>query len=267
MEAFAEVPPLAVDPAAPCAVLADLHGNLEALDATTAWLDGHGVGQAVVLGDLVGYGASPGEVLAEVRRRGWLALRGNHEEMLLGIDRGFHQGVVKERARAAIEWTRQRLDGQTDGYLEALPAAARIGGEAVCVHGSLVDPFHCYAYIYDLSLDLNVRRLHELQPPAGAVVFFGHTHWPKIFRVEGEDWHEMPSGGETVLDRGAEHFVNPGSVGYPRDGDPRASFLVFSPAERRLTHVRVAYDVEAAAKKIEAAGYHEEIAQRLRQAR
>jgi diadenosine tetraphosphatase ApaH/serine/threonine PP2A family protein phosphatase len=265
-QCLAQLQELPTDAAEPYALLADLHGNLEALQEVTAWLDANGVQQAVVLGDLVGYGASPTEVVALVRERGWSALRGNHEEMLLGLDRGARQGMVKERARAAIDWTRQSLDGTSDDYLAALPAAARISDDVVCVHGSLVDPLHCYAYIYDLSLDLNIRSLRQLDGPPGTLVFFGHTHWPKHFRVEGDTWQEMPLEAETSLDRDAEHFLNPGSVGYPRDGDPRASFMVYAPRPRRLHHLRLAYDIETATRKIERAGYHEDIAPRLREA-
>lgn len=268
MEDLTELTELELDPCQPWAVLSDLHANLEAFQAVLAELDGRGVGQAVVLGDLVGYGASPVEVLDLLAERDFPAIVGNHDEMVLGRDRGARTGMVKKRARDAVLWTRDRLTPEHLKRLDALPQAARIGDDVILVHGSLVDPLHCYAYIYDLSLELNLRRLAELDPPAGTVVFFGHTHIPKIFRTVRETFTETPTGPRPiVLDRDAHHFVNPGSVGYPRDGDPRAAALIFHPADRTVELLRVEYDIEAAAGKVEVAGYHLEIAERLRSAR
>lgn len=268
MRSLAELPVFGLDVDRPFALLADVHSNLEALSEVLRWLDAQGVEQGVVLGDVIGYGASPGEVMALLRRLGWPVLRGNHEDMFLDFGNLDPWLSLNERARRAICWTRQQLDGEARDYISTLPDAALLGGEAIAVHGSLVDPRHCHAYIYELSLDLNLRRLNELQAPAGTLVVYGHTHRPKVFRAAGEEWRQLDSeSGELRLEPGAYHFVNPGSVGYPRDGDPRASFMVWHPRRRELALIRLPYDVAAAARKIRAAGYHDEIAARLLEAR
>jgi diadenosine tetraphosphatase ApaH/serine/threonine PP2A family protein phosphatase len=212
----------------------------------------------------VGYGASPQEVSDRIRQRAWPRLRGNHEDMLGDFSIVDGRGMLKKRARASIEWTREVLGPERVAELAGLPRALRPAPDVLAVHGSLVDPNFCYAYIYDLSLDLNIRRLHELATPPGTLVLHGHTHWPKVFRVtEGGEWRDLKIGeGEVGLDREARYFVNPGSVGHPRDGDPRASLMVWDPAGRRLEHVRLEYDIETTLGRIRAAGYSEEIVER-----
>ncbi len=248
----------------PLALLADIHANIEALAAVTGWLDQHGIKQAVVLGDLIGYGAAPNEVLGEIRRRGWLAIRGNHEDILLDPTYSEQRGGLKARARAALDWTRQHLDVSSRQFIESLPLAAALGHEMIAVHGSLVDPRRCYAYIYDLSLDLNIRRMTELALPPGILIVHGHTHQTKIFQVQEEDWNELdPAPGERRLDPASSFFINPGSVGLPRDGNPQASFMVWDAAHRSLRSVRVAYDVQSAAQRILLAGYSDEVAEYL----
>ncbi len=263
---FDALPSWTLDRDQPCAVLADLHANLEALAAVDRWLASEGITQVLVLGDLVGYGASPEAVVALVRERGWRCLRGNHEELLGGTAPASVE--LKKRALAAIEWSRSRLSPEDAAWLGGLPEIVRLDRAAVAVHGSLVARRHCWAYIYDLSLDLNLRSLQELALPAGSLVLFGHTHRGVLYSTDGEQWQEVPaSTQDRELDEAAWTFVNPGSVGYPRDGDPRASLLVWEPARRRVRHVRLAYDVAAAAERIRAAGYAPELAARLLEAR
>ena len=269
MSAWQDLP---IEPGRPLALLADVHANLEALHAVVEDLDRQGVDQAVVLGDLVGYGASPNEVVAVVEQKGWPMIRGNHEDMLRSFATVDARGVLKKRARKAIEWTRDQLESGVSSRLASLPLGARLAPDLWAVHGSLVDPVHCYAYIYDLSMDLNVRALRRLGAPAGTVVLHGHTHWPRLFRISGDTWHEQRASadgelGERRLGFDGEWMLNPGSVGYPRDGDARAGFAIWWHAERRLEHRRLAYDVEAAAEKVRRAGYAPEMAERLIEAR
>ena len=253
----------------PLALLADIHANLEALEAVLDFLDAEGIHQAWVLGDLVGYGASPVEVVDRIKERGWPMIRGNHEDMLLSFAHADDRGVLKKRARKAVEWTRERLGPRQCKRLGCLPSAAR-NNDLWAVHGSLVDPSHCYAYLYDLSLDLNIRALRHRNPSSGTVVAHGHTHTPKIFRVSGHDGfdHPLPRDEEGIeLSTEEEWLINPGSVGYPRDGDVRASLMIWHGHKRRLRYVRLSYDVESAAERIRRAGYAPEIAERLLEAR
>jgi predicted phosphodiesterase len=261
-----DLPELLGEPSAPVALLADLHGNLPALRAVLAELERRGVANALVLGDLVGYGPWPVEVVAEVRARGWPAIAGNHEQMLLG--RAPEHLAPKPWALAALVWTAAQLAPSARAYLEALPLCGRMGTDWVLVHGALVDPRHCYAYTYDLSLDLNVRKLRELDLPAGVVVATGHTHRAAVFEVVGDEWQARDlRAGPLVLAADRSHFVNPGSVGYPRDGDPRASFAIWDAARRQLEVVRVAYPVAETLAALRQVGFDERFLERLEAAR
>lgn len=261
------LPALDVDGSRPFAVLADLHANLEALETVTAWLDARGVDQAVVLGDVIGYGASPRRTVERVRSRGWYVVRGNHEDMLLDPAYVERTRSVKRSARRALDWTRESLDPEALAWMRSLPPIARLGSRGLAVHGSLVDPRHCYAYIYEFSVDRNAERLHAMDAPPGTVLWFGHTHAPAAFRAGADGCEALEPEPERVLAPPGRFLVNPGSLGFPRDGDPRAAFAVFDPRRSLLTRVRVAYDVELAAARIRKAGYGDEIAERLLAAR
>jgi diadenosine tetraphosphatase ApaH/serine/threonine PP2A family protein phosphatase len=268
MPAIDSLPRLELEPMRPFAILADLHANEAATLAVDAWLRCRGIGQAVVLGDIVGYGASPQETVDMVRARGWCAIRGNHEDMLGDLSHVDRTRSLKSAARKALDWTRARLDRESLAYLVALPLAARIGSYALAIHGSLADPRYCYAYIYEFSLDLNAQRLRQLGLDDGGLVFYGHTHHPSSVRVGALDLGELGAGeGEICLPGPDRFLINPGSVGFPRDGNPRASFAVYDPETRSLQRIRVGYDVEAAAEKIRKAGYDDGLAARLRSAR
>lgn len=260
------VPSLSIDGSRAFAVLADLHANLEALTAVDSWLRRRGIDQAIVLGDLIGYGASPLEVLELVRYRGWPCLRGNHEEIVLGL--APETIAFKRRAVACAEWTRAQISPRDIDFLASMPTIARIGEDVLAVHGSLVDRRHCYAYIYDLSLDLNVRALAQLAPPPGTLVLHGHTHRPAIFATDGRDWESITPGvPDLALGADRWYFVNPGSVGYSRDGDTRASFMTWEPETRRLDLHRLEYNIHSAVDRIRTAGYSDDIAERLLAAR
>ena len=263
-------PLLSLDGDRPTALLADIHANIDALQAVCAYLDRQGVDQALVLGDIVGYGASPVRVIDEIDNRGWAMIRGNHEDMLGSFDTVDARGRLKSCARRSIEWTRRQLDDTARHRLARLPTAGRCPPHLWAVHGSLVDPTFCYAYIYELSLDLNVAALERAELPAGSLVAHGHTHHAGIFRVVGGTWSRLEAGADgspTHLDPESRWLINPGSVGYPRDGDPRASFMIWEPATRRLGRIRLPYDVEAAARRIDQEAYAPGLAERLRAAR
>ncbi len=265
---FFDLPEIPFDPKHPVAVLADLHANLEAVSAVARWLEAEGIHQVLVLGDLVGYGASPSEVLDLVREKGWPCVLGNHD--LWAADPAQMEVPyrrIKDHARQTLEWTYRQLDSDQHRALLALPKILRLGSAAIAVHGSLVDPDHCFAYIYDLSLYLNIRYLKGLSPPDRTLVWFGHTHKPTVFSVEGETWgNRSLHSAWTTLDA-PTHFVNPGSVGYPRDGDSRAAFALWDPTRCRLRGVRLPYPIDRSADRMRAAGLPRENVERLLAAR
>jgi diadenosine tetraphosphatase ApaH/serine/threonine PP2A family protein phosphatase len=236
-------------------ILSDIHANLEALEAA---LDAAGRYQhALILGDLVGYGANPDEVIDRVRSLPSATLiRGNHDKVAAGLDT---VESFNHLARHAIQWTAATLAPANREWLAALPAGpATIDDSVEICHGS---PFDEDTYIFD---DLDARRAFKVM--RRPLCLFGHTHVPAAFRFDADMQSIGPPRGDRfrlVLDGEASYLVNCGAVGQPRDGDPRAAFGIFDTAGRTLTVVRVAYDVAAAQAKIIAAGLPEVLAQRL----
>jgi predicted phosphodiesterase len=229
-------------------ILSDIHANLEALD--TVLDDAEGLwDQALVLGDLVGYGADPGAVIARVQAlQPFATIRGNHDKVACGIDDAREFNTV---ARAAAAWTAAHLSDEHLGYLRALrQGPTQIDDRVEICHGAPFDEDH---YIFDAG---DARR--GLAEASRALCLFGHTHLPIVFRRVDEAF----SGGtpdpdvETVvkLQRGARYLINPGSVGQPRDGDPRAAYAILDDEAQELTMIRVRYPVEEAQSKILAAG-------------
>jgi predicted phosphodiesterase len=216
------------------AVISDVHGNLHALDAVLAAIDGDTVDEVWCLGDLVGYGPRPNECCDAVRARANVCLCGNHDLAVLGtIDLAEFTGD----AAVAASWTRTVLAPEARAYLEALaPQGVAAGVELY--HGSARDP----VWEYVLSDEAAVATLVLTQAP---VVLVGHSHvaLQVSLRENAIDGGLAPDGTELELD-GGRFLLNPGSVGQPRDGDPHAAFLVLDLARKRATFRRVEYDVE-----------------------
>ena len=238
-------------------VLSDIHANLEALEAVLDHADGLW-DESLVLGDLVGYGADPGAVIARIRSlEPGAIIRGNHDKVACGIADAADFNNV---ARIAAAWTAAQLSDDDTGYLRALPQGpTEIDARVEICHGAPFDEDH---YIFDAE---DARR--GLSDSTRALCLFGHTHLPVVFRRVDDAF----SGGtpdpdsETVvrLQRGAKYLVNPGSVGQPRDGDSRAGYAILDDEAQELTMVRVRYPVEEAQAKILAAGLPPSLANRL----
>jgi diadenosine tetraphosphatase ApaH/serine/threonine PP2A family protein phosphatase len=236
-------------------VLSDIHANIEALDAALAAAGPYD--RALVLGDLVGYGANPDEVVDRIRALPSATLiRGNHDKVATGLAT---VESFNHLARQAIQWTAATLSADRREWLAALPAGPTAIDDAVEIcHGS---PFDEDVYIFD---ELDVRRAFKaMRRP---LCLFGHTHVPAVFRLDGDMQAIGPPRGDRFqLSFGdkAAYLVNCGAVGQPRDGDPRAAFGLLDTESCTLTVVRVAYDVATAQAKIIAAGLPEVLAQRL----
>jgi putative phosphoesterase len=222
------------------AFLSDIHANLDALGAVLEHLAGQGAEHVFALGDLVGYNAEPNEVLRRLRKESVLCLQGNHDRAVLtGDPAGFNP-----YATAGVLYTRRILDPEQRAWLASLPEVRDVavpGLRAKLVHGSPRDPLAEYVFPGSPAW-----LFEELADVAGNpdVVAMGHTHVP--MRVD-----------DRTL------FLNPGSVGQPRDGDPRASYCVLDTTRRSTEFHRVAYDVESAAAKVRAAGLPDVLWQRL----
>jgi diadenosine tetraphosphatase ApaH/serine/threonine PP2A family protein phosphatase len=236
------------------ALLSDIHSNLEALDAVRARLLDAKIDEVWVLGDIVGYGADPTAVVGMVAEIGTRVIGGNHDLATTGR---FDVSWFNAAAAEAILWTSQELSGAARSFLEGLEPASRNG--ALLVHGSVVDP------VAEYLLDV-VGAAASFRAADFRRCFFGHTHLPTLFTLDGRDRVRggVIGDGERVgLREDVRYMLNPGSVGQPRDGDPRASFMVYdSDAEEVVLH-RVAYDVDRAAEKIRRAGLPAWLADRL----
>jgi predicted phosphodiesterase len=242
-------------------LLSDIHGNLEALEACLKAAPAY---DAVAnLGDLVGYGASPNEVVERARGLDGLWVRGNHDKACSGISSIEDFNPV---AGMAALWTRTMLTPENNAWLRELPAGPVTMKELTnvgFVHGSPLDEDE---YV------LSVRGAMEcLQGAESAITFFGHTHIQGGFMLEDESPSALLpryEGGamerfELPLRRGARYLINPGSVGQPRDSDWRAAFAVFDSDAPSITWFRVPYPVETAQKRIRNAGLPERLAARL----
>jgi shikimate kinase/diadenosine tetraphosphatase ApaH/serine/threonine PP2A family protein phosphatase len=236
-------------------VISDVHANLEALDAVLAAADSYD--HALVLGDLVGYGADPNAVIDRVRALPAATfIRGNHDKVGAGLENtdGFNY-----LARHAITWTINTLTAERRQWLAALPQGPVVVDDLVEIcHGA---PFDEDVYIFD---DLDAMR--ALRVARRPLCLFGHTHVVAGYQVT----KEMRSVGDiqdTPIhippDGAARFLVNCGAVGQPRDGDPRAAYGIVDTSTQTLSLARVEYDLAAAQAKIVAAGLPEVLAQRL----
>ncbi len=239
-------------------VLTDIHANLEALDACVDYARERGFDETLVLGDLVGYCADPNAVIERVRDLAPVAIvRGNHDKVACGIEQADGFNLI---ARSASRWTLDVLTPEYREWLAALPAGPiEVDSLVQICHGS---PFDEDAYIFD-ELDA-VRALKVSTRP---LCLFGHTHYPVTFQLTAEeiDAAAPASSDEShlALERGVKYLVNPGSVGQPRDGDPRAACAIVDVEHAAVELFRVPYSIEEAQAKIVRAGLPEVLAQRL----
>jgi len=234
------------------AVVSDIHSNLVALDAVLAAV---GTVDALWhLGDVVGYGPEPDAVVDRLIERNAVGVRGNHDAAAVG---GTEIDWFNPDARAAMEWTRGAISETTRAWLTALPLR-RIETDFTLVHGSPRDPM----WEYVTSAALARAGLSAISTEHG---LHGHTHVPIAFTmVDGRMRTLAPRAGNTVALGEGRTLLNPGSVGQPRDHDPRASYLVLDLAAGTVTWGRVAYDFEAVGTVMRAAGLPTRLADRLR---
>jgi diadenosine tetraphosphatase ApaH/serine/threonine PP2A family protein phosphatase len=234
------------------AVLSDIHSNIVALDAVLAHL---GTVDAVWhLGDVVGYGPEPDAVVERLASIGAVGVRGNHDAAAAG---GSEIDYFNPEARAAMEWTRRRITDATRDWLAALPER-HVERDTTLVHGSPRDPI----WEYVTSMTIARAAIAVLTTTLG---LHGHTHVPVAFATaNGRLEMIAPSDGSSFDLEDRVALVNPGSVGQPRDGDPRASYLVLDPDARSIAWHRVEYDIDAVMAAMRAVGLPDRLAERLR---
>ena len=241
------------------AVIADIHANLAALDAVLAHIARHVVDATICLGDLVGYNAEPHACIDRVREACSTVVAGNHDRDCLNPPA---PGTTR-LARQAIDWTREQLDAERRGYLAELPALA-LGARYVAAHGSYLSEIYVSGYVTSTMLEKNLFAI-AARDGWPAVAACGHTHVPMFGWWDGSQVHESALRTPERWPRNARAvIVNPGSVGQPRDGDPRASYAVIDLDARALRVERVAYDIEATCTANARAGLPDELSARLR---
>ena len=237
------------------AVTADIHANLEALLAVLARIEAIGADEIVCLGDIVGYNADPNECADIVRSRNIRCVLGNHDACAAGLEEPDGFNPVAQRA---VLWTRAELTDENRLFLRSLPREQR-AGDLFLFHGSIHDTNRYILYMND-ALD-NFTMLAAMGKSV-RIGFFGHTH-VKAALYFGQGAVSVELSPDLKLSEEKRYLINPGSVGQPRDGDPRASFLVYDTDSRRVTFNRVEYDVRACQDKIIRAGLPSWLAERL----
>jgi predicted phosphodiesterase len=232
------------------AVVSDVHASLEALRAVLDAARDEGARRVVCAGDLVGYHADPDESIELLRRHDALSIAGNHDRVAAGLAEPEGFGAA---ARRAIAWTRGRLSPEGRAYLARLPISLTVDRGFLLFHGALHPVPNVELH---LSNDARIARsIQALQrgPWGVRLAFFGHTHRGAVHEARGRAWRSL-EGPMIELVAGRYYLVNPGSVGQPRDGDPRASFLVYDDEAETLRFHRVPFDRSACLAKAEREG-------------
>jgi diadenosine tetraphosphatase ApaH/serine/threonine PP2A family protein phosphatase len=234
------------------AILGDLHGNLEALEAALKRLRTLGIDRYLQVGDVVGYGADPGPCIQAMRDLDATVVAGNHDWAVVGkLDVGFFNAY----ARIAVEWTRSVLSTDDLRWLERLPLRKSVDDDVEIVHATLDQP---EVFDYIQSYFEAERSLNEMR---AGICFNGHSHVPLTFLRGRTLTHRQES--RTVVPFGARALINVGSVGQPRDEDPRCAFGVYDSSTRTFELHRAEYDVDGSATKIRRAGLPAALAERL----
>ncbi len=255
-------------------VLSDIHANLEALSAVldaAAALE-HGYEELWNLGDLVGYGGSPNQVIERIRPLETQVVRGNHDRVCCGLT---SPNAFNPVARSAALWTRTELTEANLNWLREVPQGPVVPALAdiTLSHGSPLDED-----VYILNMRDAWAPLQQMETP---ITFFGHTHVQGGFAQKGHEWQELrppyrlaeaqrdSKGSQWTLQLlpATRHLINPGSVGQPRDHDWRAAFAIYDSEACEITFHRVPYDLVASQGRILMAGLPERLAARLREGR
>jgi diadenosine tetraphosphatase ApaH/serine/threonine PP2A family protein phosphatase len=238
------------------ALISDIHSNIQALEAVLGVVKCLGVDKTLCLGDVVGYGAKPGECISLVRESCDLVLLGNHDAAAVGKSSTDYFNYM---ARSAIEWTRGVLSVEEIAYLENLPLQKSLDNMAL-THATFSEP-EKWGYIFS-PLD----AANEFDSNKAPLLFFGHTHYPVIF-VSLEDSVNRQHEIAFSLEKGRRHMINVGSVGQPRDGNPASCFLLYDDDSQKIEYHRVPYDINGAKQDIRDAELPQELAERLSRGR
>jgi predicted phosphodiesterase len=239
-------------------VLTDIHANLTALEAALSAAEGNWQ-RMVCLGDVVGYGPDPNEVTSLIRELGAVTIRGNHDKAVAELMATDDFNPV---AKAAVEWTRAQLSNENMAWLAALPQGPMEAEGVVLVHGAFQDEDE---YVFTPA-----QALEGLLDSSSQVTFFGHTHHQGGFSYQGSELEVLSLHPRLVEERCAlrlepskRYLLNPGSIGQPRDTDPRAGFAIADLENGIVEFWRISYDINSVQQRMLAAHLPEPLALRL----
>src|SRR5690349_18949723 len=233
------------------AILSYIHANLEALEAVLEDARALSCTEFVCLGDVVGYNANPSECVARIQELKCPVVKGNHDEQasIAVTKEGFN-----ELAEEAIDWTRENLSADDKAWLADLRLTRQVRDFTI-VHATLDTPGQ-WGYVFN-DLDAIASFTYQHTP----LCLFGHTHWPTAF-VRDDSVRHTPTG-QILLAAGKKYFINPGSIGQPRDRDWRAAYCVYDLERQVVEQRRVKYDLERTQRKIRDAGLPDPLGDRL----
>lgn len=234
------------------AILGDIHSNYEALMTVLDDCRREGVTDFLCTGDVVGYNANPKECMKIVRELGCPVVKGNHDHYVSSEQ---NLDDFQPHAAAVVEWTRHQLSDEELLWLKTLPFTVTVMGMTL-VHATNDRPEN-FGYVFD-NLQAEANFIRQRTP----LCFHGHTHCPMIYEKSMQGVFRIDPQ-EFKIPLGRKYFVNVGSVGQPRDGDPRATYVIYDVASRTIRFRRLIYDIQAAQERIRLAGLPERLAQRL----
>jgi len=233
-------------------IFSDIHANLEALESVEEALSCDKIDLNLCTGDIIGYGADPEACIKKTRSITKLIIGGNHDAAVIGTtDTKFFNSA----ARRAVLWTRERLVPKDENFLKKMKLVYK-NTDLEMVHGTLYEP-ELFHYMLDAQAAYTTFSLMKRN-----ICFVGHTHSPGIFALKLGTVSYLTKGAYS-FSRGEKLIVNTGSVGQPRDGDPRASYCIYDTEKRLVEIKRCPYDIAKAQKKIIEAGLPESLAKRL----
>ena len=240
-------------------IASDMHGNWDAFEAVLRRVRRKHFDSVLVLGDLVGYGGAPNQIVEAVRNDlpgDPIVIRGNHDKVVAGIEDGAN---FNPAALQAARWAATKLTTANLRFVHDLPEGPYIVEEGVSIcHGSPLDE--------DFYVFSDFDAFQIFSDWKTEVTFFGHTHIPSMFVNRGDGIEVSLLRGETgtiELESGVQYLINPGSVGQPRDRDPRAAYMIFDSDKRTVAWHRLEYPVAKAQGRIEEAGLPQILADRL----
>ena len=238
-------------------IFTDIHGNLEAFLVFLKFAQKYKIDHYLFLGDLVGYGASPNEIIQKLKLLKPIStIRGNHDKAACEIET---IQTFNPIAASAIHWTRQNILKKNLAYLERLKKGPIIINDEISIcHGAPFDEDH---YIFG-EFDAAEAFLHVKTP----ICFFGHTHFPFIYTEKDhfvEGTFITGNSNEIKIEKGTKYLINPGSIGQPRDRNPRAACAIYDSKSRKIKFFRLEYDIAEAQRKIIEANLPPALAERL----